>query len=752
MKDAETGQRGYLLTGDKRYLEPYHAAVKVIRQEVQKLGHSNAEISQKQLDTLEFFMSEKLHELEQTIALRQNKGMAAALQVVQSNKGRNLMDNIRAHIREMEKQETQLWQQQAASAQASAHKTIFTFSAGMLLIFFILAAVYYLIYQENSKRQLVQTALEQERVFTAAVLNTAGALVVVLDPQGKIIRFNAACEQITGYSFDEVKGKLIWEVFSTSEAVQTVFAELLAGQSSSSQHESHWLTKQGERRLFTWSNTLLYDKEGAVNYVICTGIDITERQRVEQVLRESEERFQAFMNNSPAVAFMKDEAGRFVYVNEPFERHFGIQLGNLLGKTDFDLFPTAVATSLRENDIAVLAGEKTKELIESVPSPEGLLHHWLVFKFPCYKATGQRLLGGVAVDITERKQAEEALQQANEKLTKWVNELEQRNHEITLLGEMSDVLQSCLTLEEAFAAFTVALQTLFPETSGGIFLINASKNLVEAATTWGCLPLSSQELFTPHDCWALRRGRPHWIERGHSKILCKHVHHDLLAAESLCVPLIAQGETLGALYLSSQEFGQLTKNKQQLASTVAEHISLSLANLKLRETLRNQSIRDPLTGLFNRRYLEESLDREVKRAERKQQPLGIIMLDVDHFKRFNDTFGHEAGDAVLRELGLFLQNSIRKSDIACRYGGEELTLILPEASLSVVQQRAEQLRQAVKHLHVQHRYQRLDVVTLSLGVACFPNHGTTGEEVIRAADAALYRAKKEGRDRVAIAS
>ncbi|MWY86369.1 GGDEF domain-containing protein, partial [Francisella tularensis] len=148
-------------------------------------------------------------------------------------------------------------------------------------------------------------------------------------------------------------------------------------------------------------------------------------------------------------------------------------------------------------------------------------------------------------------------------------------------------------------------------------------------------------------------------------------------------------------------------------------------------------IRNSLTGLFNRRYLEESLEREIHRSKRKQQSLGIIMLDIDHFKRFNDTFGHEAGDTVLRELGLLLQQYVRQSDIACRYGGEEFTLILPEASLKIVRQRAEQLRQGAKQLQVQHRRQSLGAITLSLGVACFPEHGLSAETVIRDADAAL---------------
>ena len=215
--------------------------------------------------------------------------------------------------------------------------------------------------------------------------------------------------------------------------------------------------------------------------------------------------------------------------------------------------------------------------------------------------------------------------------------------------------------------------------------------------------------------------------------------------------MMAQGEAIGILLLCAPELGQLTAAKKQLAITVAEHIALALANLKLRETLQDQSIRDPITGLFNRRYMEESLDREIQRCERKRQALSIIMLDVDHFKRFNDTFGHEAGDIVLRELGQFLQRYVRGSDIACRYGGEEFTLILPEASLEVCRKRAEQLRQGVRHLNLQHRHHPLGAITLSIGVACFPEHGLSSEVVIRAADTALYRAKQQGRDRVVTA-
>jgi diguanylate cyclase (GGDEF)-like protein len=224
------------------------------------------------------------------------------------------------------------------------------------------------------------------------------------------------------------------------------------------------------------------------------------------------------------------------------------------------------------------------------------------------------------------------------------------------------------------------------------------------------------------------------------------------------VPLVAQGETVGLLHVNSGASDEaasptpLGEATQRRATTVAEHVGLAIANLLLRETLRNQSIRDPLTGLFNRRFLEETLERELLRAARSQRPLGVIVLDLDHFKRFNDTYGHQAGDALLRELGGLLRDQLRGGDVPCRYGGEEFVLILPEASLDSTRRRAGQLREAVHRLQVADRGQSLGLVTLSAGVAVFPTHGTSGDALIRAADAALYRAKAAGRDQVQVAA
>lgn len=365
----------------------------------------------------------------------------------------------------------------------------------------------------------------------------------------------------------------------------------------------------------------------------------------------------------------------------------------------------------------------------------------------CFISTG--------TDITDNVRMEDALQESNEKLIVWVNELEERNKEILILSEMGDLLQTCIKVDEAYSVIVQSIQKLFPNYSGTLCLINESRNNVDVTAKWGN-PSTDRIVFAPNECWALRRGHIHIVDDPKSGPICMHLNL-VLDGNYMCVPMMAQGEAMGILHLQSNspeashshEVGKLIfESKQRLAMTVAEHVSLSLANIKLRETLRIQAIRDALTGLFNRRYMEETLEREMHQARRSKKDIGIIMIDLDFFKNFNDTFGHTAGDAMLRQLGIFLKSNMRGGDIACRYGGEEFTLILPDANLKNTAIRAEQIRENAKHIDVQHRGQLLGNITLSIGVAVFPEHGSTVDEVLGKADSALYQAKAQGRDRV----
>jgi diguanylate cyclase (GGDEF)-like protein len=310
-----------------------------------------------------------------------------------------------------------------------------------------------------------------------------------------------------------------------------------------------------------------------------------------------------------------------------------------------------------------------------------------------------------------------------------------------VLSEMSELLQACFTFREIDQVVAQHVSQLFQGVPGKLYAYGASRNGMEELVSWNGTS-SSAFLFGPEECWGLRRGRLFASSSG--GLSCKH-HHATGAA--LCVPMLAQGETVGLLYLEG-DAPTFTRRQEQLAQTVAETVALAMVNLRLRETLRQQSIRDPLTGLFNRRYLEETFERELRRAERKGEGIGVIMLDVDRFKTFNDTHGHEAGDALLKALGGVLKDSVRAEDVACRYGGEEFALLLTGVTPQQAYERAEQVREAVATLRVMNQGQVLDGVSASMGVSTFPQHGRDLAGLVRAADLALYRAKREGRNRV----
>ena len=350
------------------------------------------------------------------------------------------------------------------------------------------------------------------------------------------------------------------------------------------------------------------------------------------------------------------------------------------------------------------------------------------------------------------------LEEAHGRLNIALRETEQRAREASRLTELVDILQSCQTTAEAYEVIRTSLAKILFFQSGALCITSASRSMVEAVSVWGDT-VGTEKTFTPVNCWALRRGKTHIVKDPASPMRCTHASGGS-AHGHICVPLAAQGETLGVLYLESpSEHAVLSAERPEdrlealsvFATAAGERISLALANLSLREVLRVQSIRDPLTGLFNRRYMEESLDRELRRASRNNQSVSVLLLDIDHFKRFNDTFGHQAGDTLLRALGDFISKRTRGQDIACRLGGEEFAIILSACSSEAARKRAELLREEVTQLVVQHKGEVLGKIHLSAGVSTFPEHASTAEQLLHDADNSLYRAKTEGRNRVVVA-
>jgi diguanylate cyclase (GGDEF)-like protein len=351
-------------------------------------------------------------------------------------------------------------------------------------------------------------------------------------------------------------------------------------------------------------------------------------------------------------------------------------------------------------------------------------------------------------------QRTQELAHTDDQLRGSLKELREYTNDVESINELVELLQSCVTLDEARQQASRVLQQFFP--SGSMLMLNSSRNLLEVTLSWGSGAVKEGP-FAPDSCWALRKGCVHLVQPNNFSLACEHVDQTSACCH-LCVPMVAHGESLGVLSIDDPHLcdcsahPRMLPRKHELATTVAEQISLAFANLTLRETLKFQSVRDPLTGLFNRRHMEESLERELLRAARNAKPVTVLMIDIDHFKQFNDIFGHDAGDIVLRELGTAFSSLTRGGDIACRYGGEECLLILAEASLETGYERAVKLKEQVASLHVRHREATLSRITVSVGVAAFPQHGTTATQIVRLADQALYRAKAEGRNRVVVAA
>jgi diguanylate cyclase (GGDEF)-like protein/PAS domain S-box-containing protein len=610
-----------------------------------------------------------------------------------------------------------------------------------------------LIEREKLQRELLQREQLFNGFFNAA--STANIGLCIHDRDLSYLQINQALADIHGLSIADHLGKTCTEiipniainlvpalksVIETGEAIDKL--EVSGTIPSQTDVLCYWLVS-----LFPIFGT--GEEVSAVGKIV---LEISDRKQIEESLRQSEEQLRLALDVTHIGFWDLDMLTQRIIWNDNHFTLFGLDQNAIepsiqaweerIHPEDRDRVAQCFADSLKN--------KTDYEAEYRVVRPDGN-PCWLLGKGKAvYNESGQPIRSiGLILDINDRKLAQEKMQTINQQLESSVGELRQKNQEMQLVGEISDFLQSCLTVEEACATISTLAKPLFPNCTVGIFMIANSRNRLELINSWGNTD-SLDSVFLPNDCWALRRGRSHWIGQDQHELLCKHTDHHHPTAESLCIPMIAQGETLGLLHLSSSIPGNLIDSRRQLARTISEQLSLAIANLTLRATLQAQSIRDPLTGLFNRRYLEEFFHQEIHRAQRNEYSVGVIMIDIDHFKRFNDTLGHDGGDFILKEVGQLLKDAVRPSDIACRFGGEEMILILPDVSLEIACQRAEWIRNAIAQLRLVYNGSAIDTVTASFGVACFPDHGATVNAVIKTADHALYRAKDGGRNQVVV--
>lgn len=355
----------------------------------------------------------------------------------------------------------------------------------------------------------------------------------------------------------------------------------------------------------------------------------------------------------------------------------------------------------------------------------------------------------VANSLNERAQAARQARELADSNAQLAQLADSRAERLSITADMLQALDTLKTPGELTRILPVFLRKLLPDTSGAVYIYRNSRDVLELKASWGNAGEVPDVVF-PTDCWGLRLGKVHLASRD-GGLCCEHGDVWLAAHETqICVPMISQGDVIGVLVIAADKRDGVAPERA-LAVSIAEQLSLAISNVSLRETLRHQSTIDPLTSLYNRRFFDESLKRELARAQRSNSTCSVIMVDLDHFKRINDTYGHDGGDLVLKAASRAIVDRVRASDVVCRYGGEELVLMLPDCGAQEAARCAESIRAALADILIQHQGQSISGISASFGVAEWSGKGGSEQELVQAADRALYAAKKGGRNRVVMA-
>lgn len=571
--------------------------------------------------------------------------------------------------------------------------------------------------------------------FAFHILEKSSAQIGLIDREGKIIFMNEAARNVRGMSRQQLEGADFFFFFRQADQVKAMMQRVLEkGRADSQVFEVEWAS--GQIAYYEIHMSPFEGESGRPGGIFCVFRDISEDQATGNKIRAASQYARSLIEASLDPLVTISPEGKIMDVNRATERATGFGREVLIG-SDFSTYFTEP--------------EKARIGYQQVFS-QGHVHDYpLILRHASGKLTdvlynaslyyeGGQVAGvfAAARDVTQLRRSQE--------------ELEYTNREVLLLGEMSNLLQRCVTMDETFPIIQSSLQRLFPGAAGRCYSFRQASGLLAEMGSWGSLQNNVQTIL-PGECWALRRGQIHAI--GFEDAItppCHYIHEN---SPYLCIPLQAQGNPLGILHLVFSDPAHPPARKERvrhLAGAVADSISLALANLRLRESLHELSIHDSLTGLYNRRFMEEALVREISRMERLGKKITVAMIDLDEFKKYNDLYGHEAGDAALKEFARLMHNFREGADIACRFGGEEFLLVLPDVDQDQALKKLEEFRSRVAATIIHHESRTLPSLKVSIGIAIYPDHARTSVELIRKADAALYLAKEAGRNRVEIAT
>lgn len=610
--------------------------------------------------------------------------------------------------------------------------------------------------EDITERKLAEEALRGSEQKFRGVLEQSHDTILVTDEWGRITEWNHAQEQISGLLKSEVVNRYLWDVYSELSSrektdknnvkkLQRSIRLLLHGRPDSRNVQTELREIHHKDGGYRVMETTTFPIKTEIGYLLCAvGRDVTERQQAEEALRASEERFRALAVNATDIVCLHDPEGTILYASPSSKRLLGYTPDELVGKNPLEFMYPEDAKFMEEDFYyRVFHGLPVSSADIRLRRKD---HEFVWFETNAQAVLDQqhKIIQFVSIsrDISARKMAELELKETRANLQEKVEELQHRTAEINCLTEMVNMLQKCTQTGETYAVISQYARELFPTTSGLVMMLDELSGKYQVVISWGDLSLPNSE-FQKKDCWALRLNKLYTTSYDAKRPVCDHIGAPI-PSSTICVPINVGESNIGILHLqTSPGTFPLKEEDSQLAIVTSEQINLAMTNIRLSESLREQAIRDPLTGLYNRYYMEESLEREIYRSQRSSKPVSVIMLDFDNFKELNTLYGHPNVDEMLREFGKLLRNSIRGGDIACRYGGDEFLVILPEASTKVTAQRAEELRQRVKNLAIRKEGLEPSTATISVGIASWPDHGDTVPLLLRAVDSALLVAKEK---------
>lgn len=465
-------------------------------------------------------------------------------------------------------------------------------------------------------------------------------------------------------------------------------------------------------------------------------------------LRRSEESFRNTIENAPIGMAIVSPEGKCIHANRTLQEILGYSDEELLNKNMLEVTYQDDVTMTREAMNKLLQGElRISHMEKRFIRKDGSIIWGMVSSSLIHDEHGEPINFIIQMkDVSDRVQNEEKMRQLNEKTIETLNELKLLEHDESLLNKLNRSLQICITTEEAYPRINLIAQDLFPDLNGGLSIYNKVTRQIETVVEWGREKLLPNK-FLPIDCFSIREATTNVVDDPNKSVPCSH-YKTPPQGGYMALPLTVQNELIGVIHLWAPKDKKLTQHQQDIANSFGNIVKLAITNINLRVSLSELSLHDPLTNLYNRRYLNEILSRELILIARENRTLCVAMLDIDNFKHFNDTYSHLAGDELLKAIGKLLKNSFRESDFCVRFGGEEFVVVLLNTTLNNALTKMEELREKIKNITLYFKGNRLSHVTISIGVAEALKDGASIEEIIKAADHALYAAKQAGKDRV----